>query len=325
MAQQLDRLPCKYGGEEVLPAEPDDQRGEQRNKEAAVHQDVGNVGDGSGEEDKQNKQRACGDERALAACDRQRRLQLGKGDPRKEGAGVGERGVLEGPDPEAGGVSIGRPGQVVGVEVDVEHVRHEAHTPYRKQKRNEPPGSLRPGQANHPGKGEVERRLAGECPRDGVPEGGKHGAPALQQERGEDQPGQKLAVGACVPFRAKHQERERQGEHVNRVEPREAGPPEVALAECLPVRVVVGENVPRKQEEKSDKDVGVVDDGIEIVHVRRREVKEDDVQRQQRAHTGKRRQRRLAERHGRARDGRRAELGRSIGREQGFGHGFLFR
>ena len=62
------------------------------------------------------------------------------------------------------------------------------------------PGDLGQRQADEPGEGEVEQRLAGEGPGDGVPEGGEHRAPALEQERGEDDAGEELAVGVGVPL-----------------------------------------------------------------------------------------------------------------------------
>jgi hypothetical protein len=49
-AKQLDRLPGEGRGEEVLPAEADDQRGEERDEQAAVHQDIRHVDDCPGEE-----------------------------------------------------------------------------------------------------------------------------------------------------------------------------------------------------------------------------------------------------------------------------------
>ena len=70
-----------------------------------------------------------------------------------------------------------------------------------EQQRDQAAGRFGPGQANEPGEGEVEGGLAGERPGDGVPEGGERGAPALQQQRRQDDPGEELGRASGLATR----------------------------------------------------------------------------------------------------------------------------
>ncbi len=110
LAEQLDGLPREDGGDEVLSAEADDQRAEERDQEASVHEDVGDVLNGAGEEESDGGERGGGDQSALAAGESEYGVQLAQRDAGEEGADVGQRGVFEGADPEAVAVA-GRRGR----------------------------------------------------------------------------------------------------------------------------------------------------------------------------------------------------------------------
>ncbi len=217
---------------------------------------------------------------------------------------------------------------MVRIGEQVDGVGDEADDPDGEHQRDEARGGFGPGQADEPGKAEVEQQVAGEGPGDGVPEGGEHGAPALEEERGEDDAGEELAVGVGVPLADEHDDGQRQRECVDGVEAGEARAPEVTLLEWGGAAgVVVGEDVAGEQEEEADEDVGVIDDGVERPHVRRGEVEEHDVHREQGTHTGERRQRRrfARVRRGAWACGRCFGGGLRDGLEQGVGHCVQFR
>ncbi len=69
---------------------------------------------------------------------------------------------------------------------------------------------------------------------------------------------------------------------IDRIEPRETGEPELALVERgAAVEVVVGEDETRDQEEDVDEDEAVLNKGTKRAEVGRREVEENDIERQQ--------------------------------------------
>ena len=153
----------------------------------------------------------------------------------------------------------------------------ESDDPEAKQEKDELEGLLRPGQTDEPGEGQVEDALAGEGPGDGVPEGGDGGAPTLKYEGSEDDSLPELGVGAGEPLVLDHARRYEQNEEIDGVETGEAGEPELALVEiAAAVGIVVGKDVAGDEEEDSNEDVSVVDEGVEKAEMRRGEVEEDD-------------------------------------------------
>jgi hypothetical protein len=98
-----------------------------------------------------------------------------------------------------------------------------------------------------------------------------------------------------VPFVAHHGDGEQEHEEIDGIEAGETGEPELALAEGFAaVGVVVGEDVAGDEEEDADEDVTVVDEGIEKAEMGRREVEEDDEDREEGADAGECGQRWLA-------------------------------
>src|SRR6266567_3604883 len=107
-------------------------------------------------------------------------------------------------------------------------------------------------------------------------------------------------MGPGVPLQLEHLERDDQREQKDRIEPREAGQPELALDQRSgPIGVVVGQDVAGDQEEHVHEHVAVVDDPIQRSEVRRREVKEDDIEGEERANAREGGQRWFAGRLGR--------------------------
>ena len=132
-AQQHQRPRGEDAGDYVLPAQTHRQRGKQRQQQAAVHQDVGHVGDRRGEERSQRYQAGARHQGALARGQHQAGLQFAQRNPGQEGADVGERSVLEHAQPEAVAVAVDRPGQVVRIQENVERVRHQPQRPESQQ------------------------------------------------------------------------------------------------------------------------------------------------------------------------------------------------
>ena len=128
-----------------------------------------------------------------------------------------------------GAVAVDGAYDVVGVEVEIEGVGDEADYPETDEEGDEAEGLSGPGQADEPGEGGVEHALAGEGPGDGVPEGGDRRAPALEDERGEDESLPELGVRACVPLFLHHADGDEQDEEIDGIQARDAGQPELAL------------------------------------------------------------------------------------------------
>ena len=308
LANEEERAPGKKRGDGVRAAEAENQGSEDGCQETAVHEEVGGVADEHVEEESDGAKADGGEDEALTRSEGEGELQFAEGDAGEEGADVGERGVLEEADELAGAVAVDGADDVVGVQVEIKGMGNEADDPKGDEEKNELDGFFGPGQADEPREGDIEDAFAGECPGDGVPEGGDRRAPTLEDQRREDDSLPELGVGARMPLILHHADGEHEDEKVDRVKTREAGEPELALAECFgALGVVVGEDVAGDEEEDADKDVAVVDEWIENAEMRRREVEEDDGDSEKGANTGERRKWRLA--CGRGLRSRRVRLG----------------
>ena len=110
-------------------AEAENQSGEERGQEAAVHEEVGGVADEGVEEESDGGKTDGGEDEALARSEGESELQFAQGDSGEEGADVRERGVLEEADELGGAVAVDGADDVVGVEVEIERVGDEADDP----------------------------------------------------------------------------------------------------------------------------------------------------------------------------------------------------
>jgi hypothetical protein len=277
LANQKQRTPGEERGDGMGTAEAKDDGGKEGGHEAAVHEEVGGVADKGVEEESDEDETDSGEDETLARGEDESVLQFAKSDAGEKGADVGEWGVFEETEKLGGAIAIDGADDVIGVQVEIEGVGDETDDPEGDEESDQTLRRFGPGQADEPGEGEVENALAGEGPGYGVPEGGDGGAPTLKNKRGEDDSLPELAVGAGVPLVLEHADREDEDEEIDGIEARETGEPELALREGFAaVGVVVGEDVARDDEEDTDEDVSVIDEGIEEAEVRGREVKEDD-------------------------------------------------
>jgi hypothetical protein len=277
LTDNQDRTPREERREEMGAAEAEDEGGEERGQQAAVHEKIRCSQDDGVEEQADGGEADGGKGEALPGCDLQGELELAEGDASEEGAGVGEWSVLEEAEELGGTVTVDRADDVVGVQQEIERVRDESDDPEAKKHEDQVNGLPGPRGADEEGEGGVEDHLAGEGPGDGVPEGGEGRTPTLENEWREDEALPELEVGAGLPLALQHVEGEDEDEKIDGIESGEAGEPEVALDEGRgAVGVIVSEDVAGDEEEDADEDVAIVDDGIEETEMRRREVKEDD-------------------------------------------------
>jgi hypothetical protein len=144
LADQEEGAPGEEGGDGVGTAEAENQSGEDRGHEAAVDEEVGGMAYEGVEEESDGGQAASGECEALTLRESKSVLQFAEGDSSKEGADVGERGVLEEPDELAGAVAIDWADDVVGVQVEIEGVGDEADDPEADEEEHQVQGPFGP-------------------------------------------------------------------------------------------------------------------------------------------------------------------------------------
>ena len=101
-----------------------------------------------------------------------------------------------------------------------------------------------------------------------------------------------IRVGAGVPFILQHAQGQRENQKIDGIEAGEAGEPELPLDQGGgAVGVVVGQDKAGDEEEETHKHVRVIDDGIQVMQMRRREVEQHNIQSQQSSESGESRKR----------------------------------
>src|SRR5579871_4584545 len=297
LADQQQRPPGKDRSDCVPAAKPKHKANEERQQNATVFDQIGQMRSRDIEEESESRERSRCNGQTLSLGDGNGELKSGKRNACHKGRGIRYRRVLQKPDQRRRGVASDWLRQMIGVEDEIQRRRQDVDHPETEKQKNQPGGLSRPRQQNQPRECCIEGHLGGERPCNGVPEGSQTWTQPLQQKGSHDKSLPELQWRARSPLQLKHLERDQQRKQVDRVEAREPGQPELPFHQRRPaVGIVIRKDVPGDQKEDVDEDKTILNERPQQTEMRRREVKQNDIEGKQCPNAGQRRQRWLARR-----------------------------
>src|ERR1700735_1296209 len=145
LTNQEEGTPGEESRDRMGSTQTQDKGGEQGGHEAAMNQKIGGTAYEGIEEEPDEDEADGGEDEALTRGQDQRVLQFAQGNAGEKGASVGQGGVLKKADELGGAVPVYGADDVVGIQVEVERVRHEADDPEGEEEKYQLPGLFGPG------------------------------------------------------------------------------------------------------------------------------------------------------------------------------------